>query len=32
MGKSDVEIAKELGLGLGVVKLVIGLYKEDKLR
>jgi uncharacterized protein YbjQ (UPF0145 family) len=28
MGKSDIEIAKELGLGLGVVKLVIGLYKE----
>jgi uncharacterized protein YbjQ (UPF0145 family) len=29
MGKSDVEIAKELGIGLGVVKLVIGLYKEE---
>ena len=26
-GMSDVEIAKELGLGLGEVKLVIGLYK-----
>lgn len=29
MGKSDVEIAKQLGLGLGEVKLVIGLFKED---
>ena len=28
-GKSDVDIAKELGLGLGEVKLVIGLYKEE---
>lgn len=28
-GKSDVEIAKKLGLGLGEVKLVIGLYKEE---
>ncbi len=27
-GKSDVDIAKELGLGLGEVKLVIGLFKE----
>lgn len=26
-GKSDIEIAKELGLGLGEVKLVIGLFK-----
>lgn len=31
MGKSDVEIAKELGLGLGEVKLVIGLFKEEEL-
>lgn len=29
MGRSDVEIAKELGLGLGEVKLVIGLFKGD---
>ena len=28
-GKTDVEIAKKLGLGLGEVKLVIGLYKEE---
>ncbi len=28
-GKSDVDIAKELGLGLGEVKLVIGLFKEE---
>lgn len=28
-GGSDVEIAKELGLGLGEVKLVLGLYKGD---
>jgi hypothetical protein len=28
-GKSDVEIAKDLGLGLGEVKLVIGLFKEE---
>lgn len=28
--KSDVDIAKELGLGLGEVKLVIGLFKGDK--
>ncbi|MDY3275283.1 MAG: DUF6115 domain-containing protein [Agathobacter sp.] len=28
-GMSDVEIAKELGLGLGEVKLVIGLYKGE---
>jgi uncharacterized protein YneF (UPF0154 family) len=27
-GKTDVEIAKDLGLGLGEVKLVIGLFKE----
>lgn len=27
-GKSDVTIAKELGLGVGEVKLVIGLYKN----
>lgn len=30
MGKTDVEIAKQLGLGLGEIKLVIGLYKEEK--
>ncbi len=29
-GKTDVEIAKELGLGLGEVKLVIGLYKGEQ--
>lgn len=29
MGRTDVEIAKELGLGLGEVKLVIGLFKGD---
>ena len=29
-GMSDVEIAKELGLGLGEVKLVIGLYKGER--
>lgn len=29
LGKTDIEIAKELGLGLGEVKLVIGLYKEE---
>lgn len=28
-GKSNVDIAKELGLGLGEVKLVIGLFKEE---
>ena len=32
LGKTDVEIAKELGLGLGEVKLVIGLYKGDNVR
>jgi hypothetical protein len=31
MGKTDVEIAKDLGLGLGEVKLVIGLFKEDEI-
>lgn len=31
-GKSDVDIAKELGLGLGEVKLVIGLFKEENNR
>lgn len=30
-GKSDVDIAKELGLGLGEVKLVIGLFKEEEM-
>lgn len=29
-GKSDVDIAKELGLGLGEVKLVIGLFDEGR--
>ena len=29
-GFSDVEIARELGLGLGEVKLVIGLFKGDE--
>lgn len=29
-GINDVEIAKQLGLGLGEVKLVIGLYKGEK--
>lgn len=29
-GKTEVEIAKTLNCGLGEVKLVIGLYKEDK--
>ena len=28
-GMSEVEIAKTLGLGLGEVRLVLGLYKED---
>lgn len=32
LGKTDVEIAKELGLGLGEVKLVIGLYKGDNVQ
>lgn len=31
-GKSTVAIAKELGLGVGEVKLVIDLYKADKNR
>ncbi len=30
-GKNKVEIAKELGLGVGEVELVIGLFKERKL-
>lgn len=29
-GKNEVEIAKELGLGFGEVKLVIGLYKGER--
>lgn len=29
-GKSDVEIAKELECGLGEVRLVLGLYKEEQ--
>ena len=31
LGKSKVQIAKELGLGVGEVELVIGLFKERKL-
>ncbi|TGY96816.1 hypothetical protein E5329_07405 [Petralouisia muris] len=30
-GKDAVEIAKELGLGVGEVKLVIGLFREEEL-
>ena len=30
-GKTAVEIAKELGLGVGEVKLVIGLFREEEL-
>ncbi len=30
MGKSDVEIAKDLECGLGEVRLVLGLYKEEQ--
>lgn len=30
LGKTDVEIAKSLGRGLGEVKLVIGLYQEEE--
>lgn len=30
-GKSAVEIAKELGLGVGEVKLVIGLFREEEI-
>jgi hypothetical protein len=30
-GKPDVEIARDLGLGLGEVKLVIGLYKGEQI-
>ena len=30
-GKTDVDIAKELGLGVGEVKLVIGLFREEDL-
>lgn len=29
-GKNDVQIAKELGVGLGEVRLVIGLYRGEK--
>ena len=29
IGKSEVEIAKILGMGIGEVKLIIGLYKEN---
>lgn len=28
-GKTDIEIAKELGIGLGEIKLVIGLFKGE---
>ena len=31
VGKNKVQIAKELGLGVGEVELVIGLFKEKKL-
>ena len=31
LGKNKVQIAKELGLGVGEVELVIGLFKERKL-
>lgn len=30
-GKSAIEIAKELGLGVGEVRLVIGLFREEEL-
>lgn len=30
-GKNAVDIAKELGLGVGEVKLVIGLFREEDL-
>ena len=30
-GKTAVDIAKELGLGVGEVKLVIGLFREEEL-
>ena len=30
-GKGAVEIAKELGLGVGEVKLVIGLFREEEM-
>ncbi len=30
-GKTAIEIAKELGLGVGEVKLVIGLFREEEL-
>uniref|UniRef100_UPI0040560E4E DUF6115 domain-containing protein n=1 Tax=Agathobacter sp. TaxID=2021311 RepID=UPI0040560E4E len=30
-GSSDVEIAKELGCGLGEVRLVLGLFKEEQM-
>ena len=29
-GYSDVEIAKELGLGTGEVRLVLGLFREEE--
>ncbi len=29
-GMSEVEIAKELGLGLGVIRLVIDLYEKEE--
>ena len=30
-GKSAIEIAKALGLGVGEVRLVIGLFREEEL-
>ncbi len=30
LGKNDIEIAKDLGLGLGEVKLVLGLFEGEK--
>ena len=30
-GKSAIEIARELGLGVGEVRLVIGLFREEEL-
>ena len=29
-GASEIEIAKELGLGVGEVKLVLGLFREEE--
>ena len=30
-GRTAIEIARELGLGVGEVKLVIGLFREEEL-